>query len=58
MAKGFHIDVTREAERYLKATVGTDISGLDDQQLDALMNSACDALAVRLDEERGEYVNS
>jgi len=57
MARGFQIDVTREAERFLDATVGTDISALDETQLDTLMNSVCDALAVRLEEERGEYVN-
>ena len=57
MAEGFQIDAVREAERYLKATVGTDISTLDARQLDTLMNSVCDALAVRLEEERGEYVN-
>ena len=59
MVKGFHIDVPREAERYLQATVGTDISTLDDTQLDTLMNSVCDALAVILEEERrGEHVYS
>ncbi len=57
MVKGFQIDAVREAERFMKATVGADISTLDDTQLDTLMNSVCDALAVRLEEERGEYVN-
>lgn len=56
MAEGFQIDAVREAERYLKATVGADISTLDSTQLDALMNSVCDALAVILEEERrGEH---
>ena len=57
MVKGFQIDAVREAERFMKATVGADISTLDDTQLDTLMNSVCDALAVRLEEERGEYGN-
>ena len=57
MVTGFQIDAVREAERYLTATVGIDISQLGDQQLDTLLNSVCDALAVRLEEERGKYVN-
>jgi len=57
MVTGFQIDAVREAERYLTATVGIDISQLGDQQLDTLMNSVCDALAVILEEERrGEHV--
>jgi len=58
MAEGFQIDAVREAERYLKATVGTDISTLDARQLDAIMNSVCDALEVVIDDERrGEYAH-
>lgn len=58
MAEGFKIDVSREAERFLDATVGTDILRLDGKQRDALMHRVCDALAVRMEEEREEYVNA
>ena len=41
MAKGFQIDAIREAERFLKSTVGMDISILDEQKFDALMETVC-----------------
>ena len=58
MLRGFQIDAIREAERYLKTTVGTDISQVKASQFDTLMKSVCDALAVVIEEERSEYANA
>jgi hypothetical protein len=57
MAKGFQIDCIREGEKFLKSTVGMDISQLDEGRFDTLMTNVCDALAVLIEEERSEYAN-
>jgi len=57
MVTGFQIDAVREAERYLKTMIGTDISTLNDRQLSKLLGSIFDALKLIQNEEREIYVN-
>ncbi len=48
--RGLHIDALREAEKFLKATEGTDINCLPEIEFDTLMNDVCNAYTLLIAE--------